>query len=74
MVSTFYDLGPDGEFLVREAAKAGGLLPRGNQRHADVMTALLMLGLFVLDGEIRRCRLTAEGERYAAERGWAVAA
>jgi hypothetical protein len=71
-VSTTYNLGPDGEFLVREAANAGGLLPRGNQRYADTMASLLILGLFVLDGGVRRCRLTTEGERYAAERGWVV--
>lgn len=71
-MSTHYDLGPDGDFLVREAANAGGLLPRGNKRYADAMAGLLILDLFTLDNEIMRCRLTAEGERYAAERGWAV--
>lgn len=71
-MSTTYDLGPDGEFLVREAANAGGLLPRGNKQHADAMAGLLILGLFTLDNTIMRCRLTPEGQRYAAERGWAV--
>jgi hypothetical protein len=71
-VSTSYDIGPDGDHLVREAANAGGLLPRGNQQYAETMVSLVILGLFTLDNTIRRCRLTAEGERYAAEQGWVV--